>query len=155
MKQSTFFSSPASRALQILVWAAALTIVACNNDVNFTPTAPEWPEADLRLSMISGNNQTGTVGQPLNAPFVVQVVDRYGGPVSGAVVGWDILEGGGDLPAAPKWPNKLFHETKTDASGIVSIVLTLGLRPGQNVVEAQLMFGTGSSTFVATGMADG
>ena len=153
MKQATFSSSLASRALQVLVWAAALTIVACNNDVNFTPTAPEWPETDLRLSMISGNNQTGTVGQPLDAPFVVQVVDRYGGPVSGAVVGWDILEGGGDLPAAPKGPNKLFHETKTDASGIVSIVLTLGPRPGQNVVEAQLMFGTGSATFVATGMA--
>ncbi|MGB5296862.1 MAG: hypothetical protein WBP34_18120 [Thermoanaerobaculia bacterium] len=62
---------------------------------------------------------------------------------------------GGDLPAAPKGPNKLFHETKTDASGIVSIVLTLGPRPGQNVVEAQLMFGTGSATFVATGMAGG
>lgn len=68
------------------------------------------------------------------------------------MVGWDIVEGGGDLPAVPKGPNKLFHETKTDARGYASIVLTLGPQPGQNVVEAKVMFGTGSATFVATGL---
>ncbi len=104
--------------------------------------------------MVSGNNQAGTVGQPLDSPLVVRVVDQHGGPISGAVVLWDIVEGRGDLQAVPKGPKKLYHETKTDASGIASVVLTLGPRPGQNLVEAKLMFGAGSATFVATGMAD-
>ena len=155
MKLATLSSSPASRALQVLVWAAALTVVACGSDVNFTPTAPVWPAGQPRLSMISGNNQAGRVGQPLDAPFVVRVVDQQGEPVSGAVVLWNIVEGGGDLPAVPKGLEKLQHETKTDASGIVSVLLTLGPQPGQNVVESTLLFDAGSSTFVATGMADG
>jgi hypothetical protein len=109
----------------------------------------------MHLSMVAGHNQAGTVGQPLGAPFVVRVVDRNGGPVSGAVVAWDIVEGGGDLPAVPRGPRKLFHETKTDAHGVVSIVLTLGPQPGQNMVESKLMFGSGSAVFVARGIGDG
>lgn len=155
MKRTTSSSSSVNRAFQVLVLAAALTVGACNNDVNFTPTAPDWPAGEIRLLMISGNNQTGTVGQPLDAPFVVRVVDQHGTSVSGAVVGWDIVEGGGDLPAAPKGPRKLYHETKTDARGFVSIVLTLGPQPGQNMVEATVMFGAGSATFVATGLVNG
>ncbi len=133
-----------------LLSAAVLTL-ACDGN---TPTAPKidpWDPVQARLSMISGNNQAGTAGQALEAPFVVRVVDRHGGPISGAVVLWDIVEGGGDVPAVPKGPKKLFHETKTDASGIGSIVLTLGPRPGRNVVESKLMFGSGSATFVASG----
>lgn len=153
MKRATLSSSPARRALQVLVWAVALTVIACDADVSFT--GPDWPVGPVRLSMISGNNQAGAVRQPLGAPFVVQVVDERGEPVSGAVVLWDIVEGGGDLPAVPKGPQKLLHETKTDASGFVRVVLTLGPQPGQNVVESKLLFGAGSTTFVATGMAGG
>ena len=153
MKRTNFSNRPNHRALLALVCVGALTAVACDNDVNFSPVAPEWPAG--RLSMVSGNNQAGTVGQPLDAPFVVRVVDQHGGPISGAVVLWDIVEGGGNLPTVPKGPKKLSHETKTDASGIVSIVLTLGPQPGRNVVECKLMFGAGSATFRARGTADG
>lgn len=135
----------------VCVWA--LTAVACDGDVNYSPVAPVWPQG--HLVMVSGNNQAGAVEQPLHAPFVVRVADRHGAPISGAVVLWSIVEGGGDLPAVPKGPQKLFHETKTDGSGLGSVVLTLGSRPGRNVVEAKLMFGAGSATFVASGMANG
>ncbi len=134
------------------LFSAVLLTLACG-DVTI-PTVPDidpWKPGQLSLSMVSGNNQTGEVGQPLATPFEVRVVDRSGGTVSGAVILWDIVEGGGDLPAAPKEPPKLYHETKTDAQGIGSIVLTLGPRPGQNVVEARVMFGTGRATFVANG----
>lgn len=153
---------PTSRrqALRRGFWSTALLTVAvlgaaCDGSSPTAPRIDPWVPSQLRLSMISGNNQAGSVGQPLSAPFVVKVTDRHGGPVSGAVVAWDIVEGGGDLPAAPKGPEKLYHETKTDAGGIASVVLTLGPRPGQNVVEGRLMFGTGIATFVANGMAGG
>lgn len=153
MKQAKFSNRSLQSVLLPLVCVWVLTTVACSSEMNFSPVAPEWREG--RLSEVSGNNQAGTVGQPLGAPFVVRVVDEHGGPLSGAVVLWDIVEGGGDLPGAPKGPNKPFHETKTDASGIASLVLTLGPRPGRNVVEAKLMFGAGSATFVARGRTDG
>ncbi len=137
------------------LFSVAILTLACEWDTPTTPRNNPWPLGEMRLSVVSGNNQAGMVGQPLGAPFVVQVVDRQGGPISGAVVLWDIVEGGGDLPAVPKGPNKLLYETKTDASGIVSIVLTLGPQPGQNVVTSQVMFGSGIATFVATGMANG
>ena len=155
MKRANSSNRPNHRALLVLVCVGALTAVACDSGVNFTPTVPDWPAGQVRLSMISGNNQAGTVGQPLDAPFVVRVVDQNGKPVSGAVVLWDLVEGGGDLPAVPKGLEKLSHETKTDARGIVSVVLTLGPQPGRNVVESKLLFGAGSTTFAATGMADG
>ncbi len=43
MKRITFLSKPARWALQILVWTAALAFVACDNDVNFNPVAPAFP----------------------------------------------------------------------------------------------------------------
>lgn len=155
MKQALFSSSPASRAFQVLVWVAALTVVGCDNDVHVSPTAPDWPVGQPNLLMISGDNQTGTVGQPLAEPFMVRVIDQNGSPVSGAAVLWDIVEGDGDLPAVPKGPNKLYHETNTDSDGYVSVVLTLGPQPGQNVVESKLLFDAGSMTFAAKGKANG
>ncbi len=59
MKQTILSSSPSSRALQVLVLAAAFMVIACDSDVNFTPTAPDWPEGQFRLSMISGNKPSG------------------------------------------------------------------------------------------------
>lgn len=43
MKQATFSNRSARRALQVVLWAAAMMLVACDNDVNYSPTAPDWP----------------------------------------------------------------------------------------------------------------
>lgn len=155
MKRANFPSRPVSRAFQVVVWAAALTVVACDNSTTFSPAESHWPVGPTRLSMISGNDQTGIVGQALDAPFVVQVVDRDGGPVSGVVVLWDIVQGGGDLPGVPKGLEEFSYETRTDDRGYVSVVLTLGPRPGPNVVESKLLFDADSLTWVATGQAGG
>ena len=44
MQRATFFHNPARRALRVLVWAAAMTVVGCDNEMNFTPTAPTFPD---------------------------------------------------------------------------------------------------------------
>ena len=157
MKRPTRRQAPWRSLWPAAMLAAAALTLACDSSVNFTPTTPNTPSwlSEARLAMVSGNNQVGMAGQPLDAPFVVRVVGKKGHPVSGAVVVWDILEGDGDLPSVSKGPQKLSYETKTDTDGVVSIVLTLGSRPGRNVVESKLMFGSGSATFVATGMVGG
>ena len=153
MKPTTYSNGPGSRLALFLVWAAVLTMVGCDNHVEYSPTAPQWGVGEPRLLMISGNNQIGTVGSPLGAPFEVRVVDQNGTPILGAAVLWDIVEGGGDFPGIPKGLNKIYHETKSDADGYVSVVLTLGSEPGPNVVEAKLLFDAASLEFVATGKA--
>jgi hypothetical protein len=44
MKRTTFLSSPARRALQVLVLAATLAVVACDNDVIFNPATPTFSD---------------------------------------------------------------------------------------------------------------
>ena len=48
------------------------------------------------VNVISGGDQNGIVGQPLQ-PIVVQVVDSTGAPVAGAVVQWSVASGQADL----------------------------------------------------------
>ncbi len=67
-----------------LLAAAALTL-ACDGPTITVPKIDPWAPGQIGLSMVSGNNQAGTVGRPLAAPFVVRVVDQRGGSVAGAV----------------------------------------------------------------------
>ena len=43
MQQATSWSRSTRRAFQALVWAAAMMLVACDNDLTFSPTAPTFP----------------------------------------------------------------------------------------------------------------
>lgn len=56
MKRTTFLSSPVRRAFLVLVLAAALTVVACDNEVNFNPTAPTFSD----LTTFPNATSTGT-----------------------------------------------------------------------------------------------
>jgi adhesin/invasin len=47
-----------------------------------------------------GDGQSGTIGEPLGDSLVVQVVDRFGDPVSGAEVTWTAETGGSVRPAS-------------------------------------------------------
>lgn len=44
MKRAPFPHKPTRRVFQLLAWAAAITLVACVNDVNFNPIAPGFPD---------------------------------------------------------------------------------------------------------------
>lgn len=46
-----------------------------------------------RVTIVSGNNQQGTLGKPLAQPLVVQVLDAENKPVAGAVVQWTEAKG--------------------------------------------------------------
>jgi hypothetical protein len=57
MKRATFFNSPA--LLQVLVWAAALAVIACG-DVNISPTGPTF--GDAPFAPVGGGRNLEIVG---------------------------------------------------------------------------------------------
>jgi adhesin/invasin len=53
-----------------------------------------------KLTLLSGDRQTGTVLAPAAESLVVQVVDRFGNPVPGVSVSWSAAGGGDVSPAS-------------------------------------------------------
>jgi hypothetical protein len=96
---------------------------------------------DPVISVVSGNNQSGSVGSALGAPLVIEVIDNStGNPMAGRTVSFAVTAGGGS--ASPT-------STVTDAAGRASTTLTLGTATGANAVTATVQ-GVGSVAFTAT-----
>ena len=66
-----------------------------NNVDDFTVTAP--PGGTANLSLVTGDNQTGLVGQILPDSLVVRITDSNNFPVPGVSVSYDVTSGGGEL----------------------------------------------------------
>jgi PKD repeat protein len=109
--------------------------------VTFTHTATAGSAAGL--SIVSGDGQTGQVGQELPGDLVVLLSDASGNGVPGAAVTWVIGTGGGRVSP---------QNTVTDEAGRTSSRWTLGPNPGQNRVDA-VVSGVGVVHFTATGTA--
>ncbi len=109
--------------------------------VTFSATATAGAPANIVI--ISGNNQTGTVGQALGAPLVVEVRDAMNNPV-GAGVGVDFAAATGGGSVSPT-------STTTNASGRAQTTWTLGTTAGGQTATAALTAAPGTSvTFNAT-----
>ncbi len=111
--------------------AGALTLTASVpsgttfSSASFSATAQA--AAPAQMLAYSGNQQTGTVHQPLPQPLVVMVEDSQGNPVSGYTVNFsDSGAGGGfSTPSATTYPN-----------GQASVVYTLPSMPGPVAITA-------------------
>ena len=116
--------------------AAVAIALACGNE-STTPSV-------VVLTPVSGDAQTGRVGAPLGAPFVVKAIDATGQPVAGLSVAWTVTAGGGSASPA---------STTTNGSGLASTTLTVGNTVGTNnqTVTASAANALGSPvTFVAS-----
>ena len=92
---------------------------------------------------VSGSGQSALVGTLLPQPFMVRVEDQAGVAVEGFTVSWEVTAGDGSVTE---------DQTATDAQGLATTSLVLGLTPGVNRVTASI----GSQfdvTFTATGLA--
>jgi hypothetical protein len=101
------------------------TISSCGggdstNPDNHTPTA---------LLRISGEGQSGIVGDALPNLLVVQVQDHAGSGVPNVTVHWSVTAGGGSLSAA---------ETTTNQNGQTVVTFTLGPTIGAQSVSASV-----------------
>src|SRR5258707_8805410 len=68
---------------------AALVIAACTNDATQPTTV------GLSFSVVSGDGQSGVVGQPLPNPLVIKATDSRGRPQKNLQVSFIITSGGG------------------------------------------------------------
>ncbi len=112
------------------------------NSITFTAQANPGPPASMAI--ISGNNQSGTVGQDLAAPLIVKTVDAYTNPVRGLLL-FEVIEGGGALS---------LYDGLAQPDGLFQTLYRLGNAAGPNVIrvtspslpDTQLLFN-------ATGLA--
>ncbi|HEU5039341.1 MAG TPA: Ig-like domain-containing protein [Gemmatimonadales bacterium] len=102
-----------ARPLALALAAAAL---ACGGDDLTLPNEGQPAE----ITIVRGNGQNGTIGQPVADSLVVRVVDRFGDPVSGVEVSWRAEDGGGVDPAL----------STTGADGRAATQRILGPQPG-------------------------
>lgn len=81
------------------------------------------PARPATLTITSGNNQTGTVGESLSSLLVVRVNDQTGQPFPGATVTWRITSGGGTVDHV---------SSVTGSDGTTNARWTLGTQAGAN-----------------------
>ena len=81
------------------------------------------------LVKVSGDNQSGTPGNALASPFVVEAQDEDGEPLTGHSVTFAVTAGGGSLSET---------SARTNANGRAQTTLTLGSALGINSVRASV-----------------
>ena len=109
--------------------------------VTFEATAIAGPPASV--SIVSGNGQSGAVATELPMSLAVRVTDSGARPVSGAVVTWAVITGGGSVTPAT---------SATDGNGMASTRWRLGTTPGANRVTGTVA-GITPVTFDAVAVA--
>jgi hypothetical protein len=92
------------------------------------------------LRYLSGDGQSGAVGEELPAALAVRLVDGAGEPVAGAVVAFDVTAGGGSVNRRTR---------RTGPGGRASVRWTLGPEEGEQRVTASAVGTTFTVTFRA------
>jgi hypothetical protein len=105
-----------SRIFRGLPALFGLFLIACES----TPSIPPVPTPAL-LEPRGGGGQVALVGTALPEPLRVAVTSSAQAPMAGVWVRWQLAAGGGRLSA---------DSTRTDASGVALVELTLGTQPG-------------------------
>ncbi len=127
-----------SWTLGITPGTQTLTASAAGQSVQFSATAVV--AAPAAIVVHSGNNQTGTVGEPLAQELEARVTDEFGNPVSGVSVSWTPADGSANPTSST-----------TDLLGIAATSWTLGTDPGTQTLTASA--GGQSVQFSATAEA--
>ena len=112
-----YLSSTRAETKVIRALVKGLDLLLADSAVVIFNEPPAVPDS---LVYVSGDKQSGTVGQPLPSPFVVQVLDQYGNPLPDQSVTFSIVKGKGSFAGQQTL------STQTDSSGRASAILMLG-----------------------------
>ena len=113
--------------------------LASGDPTKLNELLPPINTGDAQLRIVGGDEQTGIVGERLEAPLRVELVDGNGAPIPNQPVRWSTLEGG-----------VLNTTVVTDESGIAAALATLGESVTTYRFEAR---GPGATTAVFSAQA--
>jgi hypothetical protein len=107
-----------------------------------------------QITLVSGNNQTGTIDAALTAPLVVALTDSNGNPAANKAVIFSVTQNNGtvsNLSLGAAGASSVV--ATTNAQGQAQVQWTLGMRAGAggNTVEAYAVGYSGTAIFSATG----
>jgi hypothetical protein len=109
---------------RLALWLASLAIATvslyCNGDISDPQAHP------ASIAMVSGDGQTGAVGQSLPEPLVVRIEDAQGRPVAGVGILWK-AEGGGSIAES---------SVLSGSDGLATVHWSLGQVAGEQSVTA-------------------
>jgi subtilisin family serine protease len=126
----------ASRALVVCLLLAA---AACGDSTQNPDSVP------ASVTVVGGDIQSGTVGQPLGEALVVRVTNARGAGLAAVTVTWTVTAGAGSVSHA---------SSRTDADGEASVMWTVGTSAGAGVNALTATVGAlPGVTFTATGTA--
>ena len=133
---------------------------ATTTTISITRVSPSQPPAPVigqaavadALTIVSGNNQTGTIGTQLQAPLVVVLTDPSGKPVANQPVVLKVTGNDGVLSASTT--SGAAVTVNTDVNGLAQASWTLGHRSGVGVnrVEASSAVAFNVADFAAVGV---
>jgi hypothetical protein len=101
-------------------------------------------QTPTQLQKVSGDAQTGTVGQLLPTSLAVELRDALGNTIPGALVSFSVTQGGGQV-ASPS--------VTSGSDGRASTTYTLGTSAGPNQVSATSQLASVSAVFLETAVA--
>jgi PKD repeat protein len=120
--------------------AVGCLVAACGGGDLALPNAPDGGPA--AISVVDGDGQRGSVGEPLAAPVVVKVTDAEGEPVEGATVEFALTSAGEGAGITPS-------TARTTAEGRAQAQVLLGDKVGVQSGEARVA-GDGATSPKAT-----
>jgi plastocyanin len=124
----------------------AVAVAACSNsDGSDLGSGPDPAARSARRADPSGNGQTGSAGQDLDAPIRI-VVLKGSAPEAGAVVTWSSPANGASLKPAVD---------TTGPDGISASIWHLGDQPGTQTAQATVAGGADGAPVSFTATADG
>ncbi|GMV04520.1 MAG: hypothetical protein AMXMBFR53_08000 [Gemmatimonadota bacterium] len=139
---ATNVASVSAAGLVSAVGVGTTSIVAQAGTVSGTATIVVR-QVPATITKVSGDSQTGTLGEILGSALVIEVKDQGGAVAAGAKLTWNVTQGGGKLESG---------STETDASGRGQASWRLGSTVGGQAL--QVSAGSLSSvTFNAVGAA--
>jgi len=136
---------PGANTLTVTATDQAGNGVTTTRHVTFDATSNE-----PRISVASGDSQTGIIASPLGQPIVARLTTATGGPAANQPVTFRVVENNGTVKVGSTAARAVI--ATSDASGLASAIWTLGTHSGtgNEVVEATAPNFIGVARFVAT-----
>lgn len=129
----------------------ATAVATSTVSVTAAPPPPP-PPTNTDITIVGGNNQTGTVSVKLPSPLAIEVKDSTGAPAANTEVVWRPTSGGGRMSNASLYthsPDASSRAGKTDANGRATADWHLGSVEGLQEAEA-VVTNIGTVVFTAT-----